>query len=77
MTTNLSNVAKQVGVSENALQRNIDEVVSSNAEAWTTAGISSDDRQTRAIRNAARQMVRKSRAKTSNVCGEVEGGDVA
>lgn len=73
MTTNLSNVAKQVGVSENALQRNIDEVVSSNAEAWTTAGISSDDQQTRAIRIAARQLVTKSRAIASSGCVELKG----
>ena len=77
MTTDLENVAKQVGVSINALQSNIDEVVSSNAEAWTSAGISADDQQKRAIRIAARQLITRSRAIASSGCVELKGVFVA
>ena len=73
MTTDLNNVAKQVGVSINALQSNIDEVVASNAEAWTSAGISADDQQKRAIRIAARQIITRSRAIASSGCVELKG----
>jgi len=73
MTTDLNNVAKQVGVSINALQSNIDEVVASNAEAWTSAGISADDQQKRAIRIAARQLITRSRAIASSGCVELKG----
>tara|TARA_A100001201_G_scaffold36150_1_gene38122 strand:+ start:4363 stop:5559 length:1197 start_codon:yes stop_codon:yes gene_type:complete len=73
MMNNLTNVAKQIGVSEDSLNARIKTVVEEQSSAWTAAGRSSDEQQTMALRVAARQLAsEKARIKSSG-CNRLDG----
>jgi hypothetical protein len=73
MTDEYENVAKQVGTSPAAIERRVVLILDQNEGAWATAGFTTEQKTSRAIRIAARQMITEKRKIASSGCVELTG----
>tara|TARA_R110001592_G_scaffold104354_3_gene293704 strand:+ start:7866 stop:9089 length:1224 start_codon:yes stop_codon:yes gene_type:complete len=73
MTTELENVAKQVGTTQAAIERRVSLILTENKQAWDATGFDESEQSTRAVRIAARQMITEKRKIASSGCVELTG----
>lgn len=73
MTTDISNVAKQIGTTETAVSNRVNLILSENGGAWSQSGLSDEQQNNRAIRIAARQLTTEKRKIASSGCVELSG----
>ena len=73
MTTNLNQVAEQAGTTPEVLQAKVSEVLAENDQAWSASGKTSEQKETLAVRVAARQLMQSNRKLLSSGCVNYEG----
>ena len=73
MTDNYESVAKQVGTTASAIERRVVLILDQNDGAWVAAGFTEEQKNSRAVRIAARQMITEKRKIASSGCIQLTG----